>query len=184
MKPVFDFLVEPVDGMRYDNVLKSDGVEFVVSVSQEDHTVTQRHAKLIETPVWYQGELQPGDTVIVHHNVFRKMYDMKGREVSSNSHIRDNWFLVGEDRIYMYKRGDSDWTAISPFIFISPVENDEELFEPDVLKQLWGRVEYSPVSEYQKGDLISFQPDSEYEFRIDDRVLYRMFLRNLTLIES
>ena len=32
------------------------------------------------------------------------------------------------------------------------------------------------------GDLISFQPDSEYEYTVDGEKLYRMFTNNITLI--
>ena len=33
----------------------------------------------------------------------------------------------------------------------------------------------------QVGDEIAYQPDSEYEFIIDDEVLYRMFTSHITL---
>lgn len=33
----------------------------------------------------------------------------------------------------------------------------------------------------QVGDRISFSPDSEYEFRINDEKLYRMFTENITI---
>ena len=31
------------------------------------------------------------------------------------------------------------------------------------------------------GDKVSFQPNSEYEFKIDDEKLYRMYTNNITL---
>jgi hypothetical protein len=33
-----------------------------------------------------------------------------------------------------------------------------------------------------KGDKVSFQPDSEYEYNVDGEKLYRMFTKNITLI--
>jgi hypothetical protein len=183
MRAIHGFIVEPIDGKRYDNEVDFGGVKFIVSSSIEDHKVTQRHAKLIATPRGYKGDMRPGDTVIVHHNTFRKSYDMKGKEVSGGCRIRDNLYVVDETLLYMYKN-ESGWNAISPFIFVSPIENDHSMFDNSVYKQRWGRVEFSPTDEYKKGDLVSFQPYSEYEFRIDDKLMYRMFLRNITLIES
>ena len=34
----------------------------------------------------------------------------------------------------------------------------------------------------KEGDEISFKPESEYEFIIEDEVLYRMFTNNITLL--
>ena len=36
----------------------------------------------------------------------------------------------------------------------------------------------------KKGDLISFKPDSEYEFEVDGEKLYRMFDHQITMILS
>lgn len=182
MKPIFDFLVSPVDGKRYDNVHKSG---LILSSSLEDHKFTQRHAELLATPYWYKGEMKAGDTVIVHHNIFRKMYTTRGDEVSSNAMLSEGKFLIGPDQLYMYqKKGSSDWNAVDPFIFISPIKNDSTLFDNSLLKQLYGIVEYSPTDKFKKGSLVSFQPDCEYEFTIDEKTMYRMFTRNITLIES
>ena len=51
---------------------------------------------------------------------------------------------------------------------------------------LMGLVKYT--NEYliskgvNKGDKVSFQPDSEYEFNIDGEKLYRMFDKNITMV--
>lgn len=34
----------------------------------------------------------------------------------------------------------------------------------------------------KEGDKISFTPNSEYEFRVDNEKLYRMFTNNITMI--
>ena len=32
------------------------------------------------------------------------------------------------------------------------------------------------------GDEVSFQPDSEYEFNVEDEIVYRMYTNNITMV--
>lgn len=77
MKSPFYFIVEPVGGKSYDNV-RDNGL--IVSSSKEDHKATNRFALVINTPIGYTGPVSIGDTVVVHHNVFRTYFDMKGEK--------------------------------------------------------------------------------------------------------
>ena len=79
MRSPYNFIVKPNKGRRYDNVKEVGGIDLIVSSSQEDHTVSNRYATVVETPIDYDGEIQKGDTLLVHHNVFKYYYDMKGR---------------------------------------------------------------------------------------------------------
>ena len=36
----------------------------------------------------------------------------------------------------------------------------------------------------KKGDIVTFMPDSEYEFRLDDEILYRIRSKNIIAYES
>ena len=94
MKSPFNFIVRPCNGRRYDNVKEIGGVDFITSTSQEDHTVSNRYAEVVETPIGYDGEIQPGDTIIVHHNVFKYYNDMKGRQKSGKSFFKDDYSLL------------------------------------------------------------------------------------------
>ena len=61
-------------------ILKKIGsVDFIISSSKEDHTVSNRYAIVKELPLGYKGEVSIGDTLLVHHNVFKYYNDMKGR---------------------------------------------------------------------------------------------------------
>ena len=71
MKSPYCFIVKPVDGRRYDNIRTYEGKEFIISTSQEDHTVSNRFAEVLARPTYYSGPVKVGDIVIVHHNVFR-----------------------------------------------------------------------------------------------------------------
>ena len=94
MQSPTQFLITPVGGRRYDNIKKIGGVDFITSSSQEDHTVANRYGEVIATPIGYEGDIEPGDILLVHHNVFKLYYDMKGREKSGPSHFVNNIFMV------------------------------------------------------------------------------------------
>ena len=85
MRSPFYFIVEPVNHKRYDNTTNIGDVEFITSTSQEDFKFSNRMAKVISTPINYKGEVSVGDTVVVHHNVFKIQYDMRGRQKSGNA---------------------------------------------------------------------------------------------------
>ena len=98
MKSPFYFIVKPVNNKRYSNTIEVGERELVVSTSQEDHMFSNRFAEVVATPVKYDGEIQKGDTLLVHHNVFKLYYDMKGREKSGKSFFKDNLFLLDEEQ--------------------------------------------------------------------------------------
>lgn len=170
MRSPYCFIAEPVGNVRYDSVTKSG---LVLSASQEDHRVTNRMAKVISVPLNYEGPVVPGDILLVHHNTFRKYYDIRGKERSGPSHFRDNLFFIFPDQYFMYKKGDT-WKSPDPYCFVRPTKDSligEIAYSNDELESIGVNV----------GDIVSFQPDSEYEFKIDGEVLYRMFTRNICL---
>ena len=187
MKSPNHFLVKPLGGRRYDNVRKYGDVDFIISSDQEDHTVTNRFAEVIEVPANYNGEIKAGDVLIVHHNVFKKYYDMKGKERDSFSFFRDDIYLIDEHQYYLYGNG-SDWKAPNPYCFVAPIDNEDyNIFTANLENHkhldLVGRIKY--INEDLKsagieaGDTICFTPDSEYAFNIEGETLYRMRTQNI-----
>jgi hypothetical protein len=85
MKSLTDFIVKPKNNKRYSNTKNIGGVDFVVSSSQEDHKFSNREAVVLETPLGYSGPIKKGDTLLVHHNVFKFYNDMYGRQKSGRS---------------------------------------------------------------------------------------------------
>lgn len=92
MQSIHSFLVKPKGGRRYNNTKKIGDVDFILSVSPDDHTVTNREAVVVSVPVNYDGDVEVGDTILVHHNVFRTYQDMKGRHRSGKSFLRTTFF--------------------------------------------------------------------------------------------
>jgi hypothetical protein len=183
MKSNLSFIVKPLNGKRYDDTRKIGDVEVNISTSIEDAKVVQRLGTVVSTPIGYKGDIRVGDTVVVHHNVFRLYYDVRGDEKSTASHFYDNLFFVEENRIYLYK-GSGEWQCNGNYCFVKPVDNDNDL-DPSSLKEFWGELKYESsilsVDGVSPGDTVSFQPECEYEFEIEGETLYRMYTYNICL---
>lgn len=175
----FYFIVEPVGGKSYDNV-RDNGL--IVSSSKEDHKATNRFAIVINVPMGYNGPVKIGDTVVVHHNVFRSYFDMKGREKKSFSYIINNTYYLEMDQFYLFKSDGGEWQANPPYCFVRPLKKEQisELKEIGIEEALVGEIAYS--NSFDKKTLVSFQPDSEYEFKVDGEKLYRMFDKNICIL--
>ena len=105
MKSLYDFIIEPI-GERYNNTKKVDDKELILNTEVFNHQYINREAKVISTPNLVKTNIQPGDTVIVHHNVFRRWHDMKGVERNSRSYINEKTYAVRQDQIFLFKRDD------------------------------------------------------------------------------
>jgi hypothetical protein len=187
MRSPFQFIVRPRDAKRYDNTRKYGDVDFIVSVSQEDHKFSNRYAEVVSVPICYDGPIKPGDTLIVHHNVFKFYYDMYGRQKSGRSFLRDDLFLLDEDQFFLYKSSDGEWKAHSRYCFVKPAKakKSTSLDKPDDEEPLVGTIRYINdellAFGLQPGDEVVYQPESEYEFNVDGEPLYRMFTSNIAV---
>ncbi len=68
-------------------------------------------AKVISVPKAFKTPIKKGDLIMIHHNVFRRFYDMKGREKNSKSYFKENKYFVQRDQIYLYKRKTYEFNA-------------------------------------------------------------------------
>ena len=185
MKSPFYFIAKPVNGKRYDNTKDIGGVEFIVSTSEEDHKFSNRFAEVVELPLGYKGPIKEGDTLLVHHNVFKFYNDMRGRQKSGKSFFKDDLFFIETEQFFMYKQ-DNKWNAYDRFCFVKPVPVTESYIKkPFSEEPLMGIMKYP--NEYllergiKEGDMVCFSPDSEYEFTVDDEKLYRMYDHQITI---
>ena len=83
MNSLYDFIVEPI-GSRYNNEVDVDGGKLVVNSSIESFKFINNVAIVISTPLVYKGNIEAGDTIIIHHNIFRRYYNQKGKAVDSS----------------------------------------------------------------------------------------------------
>lgn len=176
MNSPFNYIVEAES--RYNNKVDVDGVELVVNteITERDAIFVNRIARVRAIPLVGSDQIQVGDEVIVHHNVFRRMIDHSQREVNSGSYLGENQALVFHDQIYAYKR-KGKWHACEGYCFVEPRENEETWINGHVALlsgHMWlpdGRLKSQGVEE---GDLVGFTPNSEYEFTIDNKQYYRI----------
>ena len=89
MKTPHNFIVEPL-GERYNNVKKIGDSELILNTEIFNHEFINRKAIVKAVPTACETKIQIGDTVIVHHNVFRRWYDVKGNEKNSKSFFNEN----------------------------------------------------------------------------------------------
>ena len=99
MKSVYNFVVKP-KGERYNNSTKVGDKELILNTENFNHQYTNREAEVISCPmVGNDLGIKPGDTVLVHHNVFRRWLDVKGREKNSRSYFNENTYIVYSDQV-------------------------------------------------------------------------------------
>ena len=183
MKPIHHFILSPLGG-EYVNTVNVNGVDIVKNTSFENHKNVNRYGIVKALPSNYVGGISIGDTVIVHHNVFRTYYDMKGRPKRSSEFFKEDEYLVDAYKIYAYKKDGGNWIGNNHYCFVKPVENEYVMIdERQKEKQHIGTVYIAgeAFSEIKEGDLIGFKKNSEYEFKIEDQKVYRMKLSDIVL---
>ncbi len=79
MNSVYDFIVEPI-GERYNNTTKVNDKELILNCNIESFKFINKLAKVISIPKAYSTAIKKGDEIVIHHNVFRRYYDIKGKE--------------------------------------------------------------------------------------------------------
>ena len=175
MRSVFDFIVKPV-GSRYDNSIKVDDKELILNTKIESFKSVNNIAEVVAIPLAYKTDIKVGDTVVIHHNVFRRFYDMKGKQKNSRSYFREDLYFVDPDQIYLYKT-DTEWKSFGDRCFVKPLKNIDYL-KLDKEQRLIGILKYGNDSlkalEINPGDLVGYTPFGEYEFIIDNQRLYCM----------
>ena len=178
MQALFDYIIKPVGG-RYNNSVDVDGKELLVNTEIFNHQYVNREAEIIAVPKGIKSQLQVGDIVIVHHNVFRRWHNIRGEEKNSKSYFQDNKYFVKEDQIFAYKCSDAKWKGLKGYCFVKPLKSIG-MFDESKERSLIGIIKYTDGS-VDVGDLVGFTPWSEYEFVIDGQRLYRVLSKEITI---
>ena len=183
MKHTHAYIVEPIDG-RYSNKKDVEGQELILNTSIEDHKFVNRSGIIIETPIIKdEYDLRIGDEVIIHHNVFRRYYDMRGNEKNSRNYFEEDKYFCFSDQIFLYKRSGK-WYTPPGFCFVKSIKSTNN-FTEDKEEPLTGVLKHlgSDLKSFglQDNDLIGFTPNSEYEFVIDNEKLYRVPLNSISI---
>ena len=175
MKSLYDFIVEPL-GDKYSNTVNIDGKSLVLNTKIESFKFVNRLAKVIKTPLAFNFDIKAGDIVVIHQNVFRTFYDMKGKKKKSRSFFKDNLYFCSIDQIYLYKNSDG-WNSFGDRCFIKPIKSKDDL-TLDKEASLIGILKYGNSSlnklKINPGDLVGYTPNGEWEFLVEKERLYCM----------
>ncbi len=175
MRSIFSFIVKPV-GERYNNKVKVEDKELIINTKIESFKSVNNVAEVVAIPLAYSTNIKVGDIVVIHHNVFRVFYDIRGNKKNSKSYFMDDLYFCDIDQIYLYKNTDK-WKAFGDRCFIKPIKNKDYL---NVAKEqrLIGILKYGNSSlealKINEGDLVGYTPYGEFDFVIDGQRLYCM----------
>ena len=177
MRSVYNYVVKPKGG-RYNNSKKVGDKDLILNTEIFNHQYINRQATVISTPIIGNTNIEVGDDVIVHHNVFRRWHNQHGEEKNSRSYFKEDTYIISQDQIFLYKTF-WQWKTIPGFCWVKPIKNFNKL-DIDQEQPLMGIIEYADKG-FNKGDLVGFTPNSEYEFVIDGQKLYRVLSKFITI---
>jgi len=175
MRSVYDFIVKPL-GKEYSNDIKIGGIKLILNTKIESFKFVNNLAVVVKTPIAYNTPIKTGDIIVIHHNVFRTFYDIRGNKKKSRSWFKEDLYFCSLDQIYLYKNKD-DFKSINNRCFIKPLKSknkfsvNKEQKLIGVLKIGNSSLEAAGVSE---GDIVGYTPYGEYDFIINDERLYCM----------
>lgn len=178
MQSLFNFIVKPKNE-RYDNKKYIDGQELILNSELADHRYVSRIGIVTSLPKSESTEIQVGDEVIVHHNVFRRWHDNRGKEKNSRSYYEEDKYFVTSDQIFLYKRNNK-WRAPEGYCFLKPIESND-VIEKEI--PFRGIVKYlnQKLEDIKVGDLVGFMPGGKYEFIVEGERLYRVLTKFITI---
>tara|TARA_R110000772_G_scaffold8540_2_gene28208 strand:+ start:332 stop:937 length:606 start_codon:yes stop_codon:yes gene_type:complete len=175
MKSLYDFMVKPV-GNEYDNEVAIGDKKIILNTKIESFKFVNNIAEVIEVPTAYETPIKKGDLIVIHHNVFRTFYDMKGVKKKSRSSFVDGLYFCALDQVYLYKRNNK-WNSINNRCFIKPLKIKDGL---EVVKEqkLIGILKIGNSSlealGINEGDTVGYTPHGEYDFIVEEQRLYCM----------
>ena len=180
MRSLYDFIVEPI-GSRYNNKKQIGDKQLIINTEIGNHQYVNRTAKVLAVPILINTDIKIGDTVIVHHNLFRRWHNIRGEEKNSRGYINETTYAVANDQVFLYKR-NKKWIPPLGYCFVKPIRSYDKL-SIDKEQPLVGVLKYTDntLPNINIGDLVGFTPDNEYEFIIDGERLYRVFTKDISI---
>jgi hypothetical protein len=178
MESLYSFIVKPYEN-RYDNTRRVANTDFIINTSIENHRFISKKAVVVSTPAAYKTKINIGDKLYIHHNVFRRWYDQKGRERNSSTYFKDDLYFVLPEQIYMYNlKPHLDYCFVKPIKNQNLLENRKEQPNVGIVKYTNNALEAVGIT---PGTLITFTPNSEFEFIIEGERLYCMKSNDIAL---
>ena len=178
MKSLYSFIVKPYN-KRYDNIRKVGDKQLIINTTIEDHQFISKKAVVVSTPAAFDTKIKKGDIVYIHHNIFRRWYDQKGKERNSSTFFKDDLYFCSPEQIYMYNlKPHLNYCFVKPILNKSNLSLSKEQEHFGILKYSNSSLEAVGLT---PGDLVIFTPNSEFEFIIEGERLYCMKSNDIAL---
>jgi hypothetical protein len=176
MNSLLDFIVIP-KGKITTSIKNVNNKNIILNTELQNHNYVNRIGVVIAEPLINNTNIKKGDEIIVHHNVFRRFYDIRGKEKNSRSYLEENKYLVNQQQIFAVKK--ERWECLKGFCFVKPLKEDK-MFSMDFEKPGIGIVKYTDGS-IEKNALVGYKLGFEYDFYIDKEKLYRVPANQITI---
>lgn len=179
MNSLYDYIIEPL-GERYNNSKKIKNKTLILNTKIEEFKSVNKKAKVVSVPRAYDLPIKKGDIVYVHHNVFRRFYNMKGSQQNSRSYFKEDLFFCSPDQIFLYNNGSNN--SFLNRCFVKPLISNklgEKVF-PNLGILKYGNKELKSLN-INEGDLVSFPSLREWQFNIDGELLYCMKSKDILI---
>ena len=182
MRSIFNFIIAPKED-RYNNKKSIGDKELILNTEISDHKYVSRNGIVLEAPLEVKTDIKKGDEVILHHNVFRRWYDVRGKERNGRAFLEEDKYLVDAEQIFLYKRNKL-WHAPKGYCFVKPIESIDK-FDTNPERPLIGVIKFVDKdlqkNGIKKNDLVGFTPSSEYEFVVDGERMYRVLTNSISI---
>jgi len=178
VKSLYQFIIKPFNE-RYDNIKKIDDKELIINTSIEQHLFVSKKAVVVSTPAAFKTKINIGDIVYVHHNIFRRYYDIKGNERNSGTYFKDDLYFCSPFQIYMYNgKSNLNYCFVKPILNKDKFSINKEQPNVGIVKYANNALEAVGIT---PGTLVTFTPNSEFEFIIEGERLYCMKSNDIAL---
>ena len=178
MKSLYSFIISPYKE-RYNNKVAIGDKELIVNTNIEKHIFVSKKAVVVSTPAAFETNIKVGDIVYVHHNIFRRWYDMRGIEKNSATFFKDDLYFASPDQIYMCNlKPHLNYCFVKPILNKDILSTEKEQPNVGVLKYSNSFLDDLKI---KPGALVTFTPNSEFEFIINNERLYCMKSNDIAL---
>ena len=179
MNSLYDYIVTPI-GNRYNNEIKVNKKSLILNTKIEEFKIINKKAKVVSIPKAYDLPIKKGDVVYIHHNVFRRFYNIKGKQQNSRSYFKEDLYFCSPDQIYLYNNGVNNSFLDRCFIkpLVSKDLNKKTKNNIGILK--YGNKELLKLG-VNEGDLVSFPDLREWAFVVDGELLYCMKSKDILI---
>jgi len=177
---LYDYIIEPI-GERYNNKKKIGDKELILNTKIENWKAINKLAKVVSIPKAYSLPIEVNDIVHVHHNVFRRFYDMKGRQKNSRSYFKDNLYFCSPDQIYLYNRNNINKSFLDR-CFVKPIESNKigKKFISNKGVLIYDNLYLNNLGIF-KNDTVIFKNKREWEFSVGGEILYCMKSKDILI---